>query len=175
MEFRIRPADFGDLTAIALIYGQAVVTGTASFEIEPPDEEEMAMRFDALMAEGYPWFVTVRSGIILGYAYAGPYRTRPGYRNTVEDSIYVVPEAQGRGIGHALLATLIAESEARGFRQMVAVIGDSANQASIRLHEQHGFRHVGTFTSVGFKHGRWLDSVLMQRALGPGDTALPAR
>ncbi len=175
MEFRIRPADLGDLTAITLIYGRAVTTGTASFETEPPHEEEMAMRYEALVEGCFPYFVAVRGGIILGYAYAGPYRTRPGYRNTVEDSIYVVPEAQGRGVGDALLGTLIADSERRGFRQMVAVIGDSANLGSIRLHERHGFRHIGTFVSVGHKHGRWLDSVLMQRVLGQGDASEPTR
>jgi phosphinothricin acetyltransferase len=175
MDFCIRAADLCHLPAIAAIYGEAVRTGTASFEIEPPGEEEMAMRFEALAAGGYPCLVAGIAGRIVGYAYAGPYRTRPGYRNTVEDSIYLVPEAQGRGIGAALLERLIGESEARGFRQMVAVIGDSANLPSIRLHERHGFRHAGTLKSVGFKHGRWLDSVLMQRALGPGDAALPSR
>ncbi len=175
MDFKIRPADLGDLTAITRIYGHAVASGTASFEIDPPTEEEMAIRYESLMAGGHPYFVAVRGATLLGYAYAGPYRTRPGYRNTVEDSVYVVPEAQGHGIGRSLLALLIAESEARGFRQMVAVIGDSANHGSILLHEKHGFRHVGIFASVGFKHGRWLDSVMMQRALGAADTAPPTR
>jgi phosphinothricin acetyltransferase len=175
MDFRIRPADLCHLPAIAAIYGEAVETGTASFETEPPGEEEMAVRFEALATGGYPSLVAEANGRILGYAYAGPYRMRPGYRNTVEDSIYLAAEARGQGIGGALLDRLIAESEERGFRQMVAVIGDSANLNSIRLHASRGFRHVGTFASVGFKLGRWLDSVLMQRGLGPGDAAPPSR
>jgi phosphinothricin acetyltransferase len=175
MDFSIRPADLSDLPALAAIYAEAVLTGTASFEIDPPGEDEMAARFAALAAGGHPSFVAETGDRIVGYAYAGPYRTRPGYRNTVEDSIYLMPEAQRRGIGSALLLRLIAESEQRGFRQMVAVIGDSANLGSIRLHRKHGFRDGGTLTSVGFKHGRWLDSVFMQRTLGPGDSALPSR
>jgi L-amino acid N-acyltransferase YncA len=164
----IGPVGRDDLPSIGVIYRQAVRHGTASFEIDPPDDEEMARRADILLAGGFPYVVARHGGHVLGYAYAGPYRPRPAYRFTVEDSIYVDPAAQGKGIGNLLLVRLIAESEARGFRQMIAVIGDSANQGSIALHRRHGFRHVGVFESVGRKHGNWLDSVLMQRELGMG-------
>jgi L-amino acid N-acyltransferase YncA len=164
----IRFAQASDNAAITRIYAHAVRHGTASFETEPPDEAEMARRQSALEAGGFPFLVAEQDGEVVGYAYAGPYRARPGYRFTVEDSIYIAAQAQGRGIGRALLAKLIAEAEQRGFRQMIAVIGDSAQIASIALHEAAGFRLVGTFEAVGFKFGRWLDSVLMQRALGEG-------
>jgi phosphinothricin acetyltransferase len=133
----------------------------------------MARRYDGLRAGGYPYLVAETDGGIVGYAYAGPNRARPAYRWSVEDSIYIVPQRQGRGIGRALLERLIAEAEAGGFRQMIAVIGDSGNTASIELHRRAGFRLVGTFENVGFKFGRWLDSVLMQRALGSGATSKP--
>ncbi|MBN8994170.1 MAG: N-acetyltransferase [Rhizobiales bacterium] len=175
MDFRIRPSDICDLTAISDIYAEAVLHGLASFEIDPPGEEEMAMRFAALAEGGYPAFVAEAGERVIGYAYAGRYRSRPAYRNTVEDSIYLSPAAQGRGVGSALLGRLLAESESRGFRQMVAVIGNSANHASVRLHERHGFRHVGILKSVGYKHGHWLDSVFMQRALGQGSAEPPSR
>ena len=119
------------------------------------------------------YLIAEEDGRLLGYSYAGPYRTRPAYRSTVENSVYVDEAAQGQGVGRALLSALIEAAAERGFRQMVAVIGDSANRASIRLHESCGFTHVGTLRSVGWKHGRWLDSVLMQRALGPGDSTPP--
>jgi len=164
----IRPADARDVAAITRIYAHAVRHGTASFEIEPPDEAEMARRQDALLAGGYPFLVAALGGEVVGYAYAGPYRARPAYRWTVEDSVYIAPQAQGQGIGRALLDLLIIEAEARGFRQMIAVIGDSTQTASIALHQAAGFRRVGTFEAVGFKLGRWLDSVLMQRPLGKG-------
>jgi L-amino acid N-acyltransferase YncA len=169
----IRPAGAGDISAITRIYEHAVRHGTASFELEPPDEAEMARRMTDLVGRGYPYFVAEREGAVAGYAYAGPYRARPAYRWSVEDSVYIAPQMQGRGIGRALLDRLIAETQARGFRQMIAVIGDSAQTASIALHEGAGFRLVGTLQSVGFKHGRWLDSVLMQRALGIGATRGP--
>jgi len=169
----IRPAEPRDLGAITRIYDDAVRHGTASFEIEPPNEREMARRYEALRAGGYPYLVAELDGEIMGYAYAGPYHARPAYRWSVEDSIYVAPASQRRGIGRALLERLIAEAEMGGFRQMVAVIGDSANVASVELHRAAGFRMVGTFDNVGFKFGRWLDSVLMQRPLGPGATELP--
>jgi phosphinothricin acetyltransferase len=133
----------------------------------------MAQRYDALRSGGYPYLVAQVEGEIMGYAYAGPYRARPAYRWTVEDSIYVAPAAQRRGIGRALLDRLIAEAELGGFRQMIAVIGDSANVGSIEVHRAAGFRLVGTFDNVGFKFGRWLDSVLMQRPLGTGATTAP--
>jgi len=169
----IRPAQPRDLDAITRIYDHAVRHGTASFEIEPPDEREMARRYEALRAGGYPYLVAELDGAIVGYAYAGPYRARAAYRWSVEDTIYVAPSSQRRGIGRALLERLIADAEAGGFRQMIAVIGDSANASSIELHRAAGFRMVGTFDNVGFKFGRWLDSVLMQRPLGTGATAMP--
>jgi L-amino acid N-acyltransferase YncA len=169
----IRPADPRDLAAITAIYDHAVRHGTASFETAPPDEREMARRYEVLRAGGYPYLVAEIGDAIAGYAYAGPYHARPGYRWTVEDSIYIAPQSQRRGIGRALLDRLIAEAEAGGFRQMIAVIGDSANAGSIELHRRAGFRMVGTFDNVGFKFGRWLDSVLMQRPLGVGATAKP--
>jgi L-amino acid N-acyltransferase YncA len=168
----VRPATAHDIAAITHIYGYAVLHGTASFEIEPPDEAEMAHRHQLLLDGGYP-YVVAETDRVVGYGYAGPYRARPAYRWSVEDSIYIAPDAHRRGIGRALLTQLIDESERRGFRQMIAVIGDSRQVASIELHRTLGFRHVGTFASVGFKHGRWLDSVLMQRPLGLGDAAVP--
>jgi L-amino acid N-acyltransferase YncA len=162
----IRAAVAADIPAITRIYAHAVRFGTASFELEPPDEAEMARRQRALTDGGFPYLVAEADGAVMGYAYAGPYRTRPAYRFSVENSVYVAPEAHGRGIGRALLDRLIAEAAARGFRQMIAVIGDSDQAASIALHRAAGFRHVGTIAAVGFKHGRWLDSVLMQRELG---------
>ena len=170
----IRPAESRDLAAITRIYDHAVRHGTASFEIEPPDAREMARRYEALRTGGYPYLVAELDGEITGYAYAGPYRARPAYRWSVEDSIYIAPASHRRGIGRALLERLIAEAEAGGFRQMIAVSGDTANAASIELHRVAGFRLVGTFDNVGFKFGRWLDSVLMQRPLGTGATKMPS-
>jgi L-amino acid N-acyltransferase YncA len=155
-----------DVAAITRIYAHAVRFGTASFEIEPPDEAEMARRQRALIEGGFPYLVAEADAAVAGYAYAGPYRPRPAYRFSVENSVYVAPEAHQRGIGRALLDRLIAEATDRGFRQMIAVIGDSNQAASIALHRAAGFRLVGTIAVVGFKHGRWLDSVLMQRELG---------
>jgi len=169
----IRLAQPADIAAITRIYAHAVCHGTASFELDAPDETEMARRQETLIAGGFPYLVADEGGQVLGYAYAGPYRARPAYRFTVEDSVYIAPHAQRRGLGRLLLARLISESEARGYRQMVAVIGDSAQQASIALHAAAGFRPIGTLEAVGFKLGRWLDSVLMQRPLGPGATAEP--
>jgi L-amino acid N-acyltransferase YncA len=169
----IRPAQPRDLAVITAIYDDAVRHGTASFELDPPDEAEMARRYETLRAGGYPYLVAELEGDIVGYAYAGPYRARPAYRWSVEDSVYVAPQAQRRGIGGALLARLVAEAEAGGFRQMLAVIGDSANTGSVELHRVAGFRLVGTFENVGFKFGRWLDTVLMQRELGRGAAAAP--
>ena len=170
----IRPARPTDLAAITRIYAHAVSHGTASFELEPPEQAEMARRQDALIAGGFPYLVAEGDGGILGYAYAGPYRARPAYRFTVEDSVYIAPEAQRHGLGRLLLDALIAESEARGYRQMIAVIGDSAQHASIALHKGLGFRLAGTFEAVGFKFGRWLDTVLMQRPLGQGAETKPS-
>jgi L-amino acid N-acyltransferase YncA len=169
----LRAAAGGDIAAITRIYSDAVMNGTASFELEPPDEAEMARRHQALLAGGYPYLVAETAGEIAGYAYAGAYRARPAYRWCVEDSVYVAPSHHRRGIGRLLLARLVEECEQRGFRQMIAVIGDSAQTPSIALHAAVGFDMIGTLRSVGFKHGRWLDTPLMQRALGPGDTAPP--
>jgi L-amino acid N-acyltransferase YncA len=170
----IRPARPADIAAITRIYTQAVRHGTASFELEPPQEDEMARRQDALLAGGFPYLTAENDGEVLGYAYAGPYRARPAYRFTVEDSVYIAPQAQRRGLGRALLQALIVESEARDYRQMIAIIGDSAQHPSIALHAALGFRLIGTFQAVGFKFGRWLDTVLMQRPLGPGAQTDPS-
>jgi phosphinothricin acetyltransferase len=174
LDQRLRPAEAADAASIASIYREAVLYGTASFEIEPPDTKEITRRMASLAAGGFP-FVVAESvdGALLGYAYAGPYRARPAYRFTVENSIYLREGSRGRGLGTALLSRLVEASAAMGARQMVAVIGDSANEASIALHRRCGFRMVGTFEAVGWKHGRWLDSVLMQRALGDGAATLP--
>jgi phosphinothricin acetyltransferase len=169
----IRPAGLDDIPAITRIYDHAVAQGTASFELEPPDQAEMARRMRALLDGGFPYLAAEIDGALAGYAYAGHYRTRPAYRFSVEDSIYIAPQAQRRGVGRALLDRLIVESESRGFRQMIAVIGDSAQTASIALHRAAGFRMVGTIENVGYKFDRWLDSVLMQRALGKGATTKP--
>jgi L-amino acid N-acyltransferase YncA len=169
----VRPAEPRDIAAITRIYEHAVRHGTASFEIEPPNETEMARRYQTLRAAGYPYLAAEIDGVVAGYGYAGPYRARPAYHWSVEDSIYIAPQLQRRGIGRALLGRLIDEAQAGGFRQMIAVIGDSANAASIELHRIEGFRMVGTFDNVGFKFGRWLDSVLMQRPLGKGATTDP--
>jgi L-amino acid N-acyltransferase YncA len=174
MSLAIRPAKTSDIPAITRIYAHAVERGTASFELTPPDEAEMARRMNDLVGNGYPYLVAEIGGVLHGYAYVGPYRPRPAYRLTVEDSVYIAPDSHRRGVGRALLAALIEVAEARSFRQMIAVIGDSTKQASsIGLHAAAGFRHVGILESVGFKHGRWLDSVLMQRALGPGGKTAP--
>ena len=165
----LRAATAEDAPAIAAIYAPHVRGGTATFEIEPPDAAEMERRWRDITARGLPYRVAVSQGEVIGYAYAAPYRPRPAYRFTVEDSIYVRRDVCGRGIGRALLSELIAASERAGARQMIAVIGDAANAASIRLHAALGFRHVGVLASVGNKFARWLDVVLMQRALGPGD------
>jgi len=172
-ELSIRPAGLDDIAAITRIYAEAVRHGTASFELDPPDQDEMARRFAELRGGGFPYLVAENAGSVAGYAYAGPYRARPAYRFTVEDSIYIAADSQRRGIGRALLDRLILEVEGRGFRQMIAVIGDSNQPASIGLHAAAGFRIVGTFDAVGFKFDRWLDTVLMQRPLGAGATAAP--
>jgi phosphinothricin acetyltransferase len=171
----IRPATSADLPAITRIYAHAVNQGTASFELDAPNEAEMARRMRALIEGGFPYLAAEAAGGLLGYAYAGPYRTRPAYRFTVEDSVYVDPGAQRRGVGRALLDRLIVESEHRGFRLMIAVIGDSDQKPSIELHRAAGFDMAGTLCNVGYKFDRWLDTVLMQRALGAGATTRPLR
>lgn len=169
----IRPSRDADITAITAIYGHHVLHGVASFEEVPPEEAEMARRRGELVARGFPYLVAERDGRVIGYCYAGPYRARIGYRFTVEDSIYIHPDAVGRGIGRALLAEIIERVTAAGYRQMIAVIGGSETVASIRLHAALGFAQIGVFPAIGFKFGRWIDSVYMQRALGPGAATLP--
>jgi phosphinothricin acetyltransferase len=167
----LRAARREDLVAITAIYARYVRSGTASFEVEPPDEAEITRRWVDIVQRGLPYLVAERGNEVVGYAYAAPYRARPAYRYTVEDSIYVRDDCAGAGIGRALLDALIAACERWGARQMVAVIGDSANAASIRVHAAAGFARTGTLPDVGWKFGRWLDVVLMQRALGPGATS----
>jgi L-amino acid N-acyltransferase YncA len=172
-EVIVRAAQPGDIPSITRIYADAVEYGTASFEIEPPDEAEMARRQRALLVKGFPYIVAEAAGTVVGYAYAGPYRDRRAYDWCVEDSIYVAPDFHRKGVGRRLLTRLIADAEARNYRQMLGVIGDSANTASVAIHAALGFRLIGRFQSIGFKHGRWLDTVLMQRELGSGATAPP--
>jgi L-amino acid N-acyltransferase YncA len=169
----LRPALPGDIPAITRIYTDAVLHGTATFEIEPPDETEMTRRMQALLSANYPYLVAAIGDRIVGYAYAGPYRARPAYQWCVENSIYVDPQFHRRGIGTYLMTRLIEDAAARGFRQMIAVIGDSAQAASIALHKAAGFAFVGTLRAVGYKHGQWLDTPLMQLTLGDGDTSPP--
>jgi phosphinothricin acetyltransferase len=172
-EAAIRPATAADVAAITAVYRPAVLHGTASFEVEPPDELEMLRRFEAITGAGYPYLVAELGGRVAGYAYAGAYRARPAYRFTVEDSVYIAPEAHGRGVGTMLLKALIDASTAEGYRLMVAVIGDSRNFASIALHRSAGFTFCGTIHSVGYKFGCWLDSVVMELPLGEGDRSAP--
>ncbi len=174
MSITIRHALPDDLDQITDIYSDAVINGTASYELEPPTRAEMGARFESLMEGGYPYLVAEREGRILGYAYAGPFRARPAYRFIVEDSIYIAPDAKGAGLGKALMEALIAESTKLGFRQMVAVIGDGhADSASVRLHERLGFQHTGRMEGSGYKHGRWLDTVFMQMAMNGGASLPP--
>lgn len=175
---RIRPATPADVARVCEIYRHHVLTGTATFELVPPGPEEMATRFAAVREKGFPWLVIEADfdgtgPRVAGYAYATSFRPRPAYAWTVEDSIYLDPAATGRGLGRALLVRLIAECEAIGLRQMVAVIGDSANTPSIRLHRALGFVDAGLQRAVGLKFGRWLDTVTMQRALGEGGASIP--
>lgn len=170
----VREAVRGDLPRITAIYREAVLHGTATYELDPPAQDEMGRRFDALMAGGYPWLVAEDEAEIVGYAYAGPFRPRPAYRFIVEDSVYLAPEAQGRGVGRALMAALIDRCREAGFRQIVAVIGDGHPASpSVKLHERLGFAHSGVLRGSGWKHGRWLDTVFMQLALNGGATTEP--
>jgi L-amino acid N-acyltransferase YncA len=169
----IRPATEADLPAITKIYEHAVLHGTATFELTPPDLAEITRRFRALIDGGFPYFVGVLDGRVGGYAYAGPYRPRPAYRFTVENSIYLDPAIHRRGVGLVLLRRLIEECETRGYRQMIAVIGDSANAGSIGVHTRCGFEMIGTHPDVGLKFGRWLDTVMMQLPLGEAAKTVP--
>lgn len=175
MTLSIRPALPADIAAITQIYAHAVLHGTASWELDPPDAAQMMQRFETVLAGGYPYLVAQDDADLLGYAYAGAYRPRPAYRATVENSIYIAPGAQGRGVGTALLAALVQACTERGFRQMIAVIGDGtgASVGSRRLHEAAGFRLIGIAEKVGYKHGRWLDQMLMQKELGEADRSPP--
>ena len=166
----IRPVEDRDIERITAIYAHHVLTGLGTFELEPPDAAEMRRRREEVTAKGLPYLVAERDGVVLGYAYVAPYRPRPAYRFTVENSIYLAPEAAGRGVGRQLLAELVRRCEALRLKQMVAVIGDSFNAASIAVHRGAGFEMVGILRQVGFKHGRWVDTVLMQRSLGGART-----
>jgi phosphinothricin acetyltransferase len=170
----VRPCTRQDLPEVSAIYALEVREGTASFELEPPSVADMAARVAVIEAAGLPYLVVDLEGRIAGYAYAGPYRPRPAYRHTVEDSVYVARWARRQGVGRTLLEAVIQRATERGMRQMVAIIGDSGHAASIRLHAQAGFRLVGTLEHVGWKFGRWLDTVIMQRPLGEGATMPPA-
>ncbi|HEY9568457.1 MAG TPA: GNAT family N-acetyltransferase [Thalassobaculum sp.] len=169
----VRPSTDADLAAIHAIYAHHVTHGFGSFEEVPPGLDEMAARRLAVLERGMPHLVAEAGGRVLGYAYAGPYRPRPAYRYTVENSIYVAQEAVGRGVGRALLGALVEVCEAGPWRQMVAVIGDRGNTASIALHASFGFHEAGHLNAVGFKLGRWVDVVIMQRQLGAGDDEGP--
>lgn len=169
----IRPSDAADVPALAAIYAHHVLHGTGTFELEAPLDAEMARRRDDVLAKGLPWLVAERGGELLGYAYANHFKPRPAYRFCLEDSIYLAPGAQGHGLGRLLLAELMARCEAAGTRQMIAVIGDSANLGSIGVHRTLGFEHVGTMKAAGWKFGRWLDVVVMQRSLGLGASTAP--
>ncbi|WP_265517837.1 GNAT family N-acetyltransferase [Nitratireductor luteus] len=174
-DISIRPAVAADIPAVTRIYAHAVEHGTATYELEPPPESEMAMRMEALQAQGYPYLVAENGERrLLGYAYAGPFRARRAYRFIVEDSVYIDPQAQGRGVGRLLMEALIAECRRLGFRQLIAVIGDGTNhRASVRLHEVTGFVHTGVLKGSGYKHGKWLDTVFMQLEMNGGDTLPP--
>lgn len=164
----IRPCTAEDLPAVQAIYAHAVEHGTGTFELQAPTLEEMARRHADVLAKGLPWLVAQSEGRVVGYAYANAFRPRPAYRFFLEDSIYLAPKAQGQGLGRLLLADLVARCTAAGARQLLAVIGDAQNQASIGVHRSCGFEHTGVLQHAGWKFGRWLDVVLMQRALGPG-------
>lgn len=175
MTLLIRPVDPADCAAITAIYGHAVIHGTASWEHDPPDLAEMTRRRDAVLAAGYPYLVAIRDGRVLGYAYASAYRPRSAYRATVEDSVYLAPEAQRQGIGTQLLTALIEDCTRRGFRQMIGIIGDGhgGSAGSLKLHESLGFTRVGIVRDIGYKHGRWLDQMILQKMLGAGATSPP--
>ncbi|WP_304165634.1 GNAT family N-acetyltransferase [Phenylobacterium aquaticum] len=169
----VRPSLETDAPALAAIYGHHVLTGLASFEEVPPTAEDMAGRRAAVVALGLPYLVAEEDGTVLGFAYAGAFRPRAAYRYTVEDSVYVSPDALGKGVGRAVLSQVLADCETLGLRQVMAVIGDSGNAASIGLHQALGFEHAGVCKAVGFKHGRWVDTVWMQKSLNGGEARAP--
>ena len=173
MELTIRPSKASDVAAIAEIYGYHVLNGLASFELLAPSADEVAKRRADVVGKNFPYLAAEADGRVVGYAYASLYRARPAYRHTLEDSVYVHKDYQGRGIGKRLLEALIEACEKTGARQLIAVIGDSDNQGTIGLHAACGFEEVGVMKAVGFKFGRWVDSVYMQRAIGDGESTLP--
>ena len=173
MSITIRESQDIDVEAITAIYAKSVITETASWEYEPPNLAEFAQRRHDILSGNFPYLVACYETSVIGYAYASSYRTRVGYRFVVEDSVYVHSDFQGRGVGMQLLNALMLSCEQRGFRQMIAFIGDSENSGSIKLHERCGFKIAATFKSIGFKFGRWLDSVQMARALGEGSDSPP--
>jgi phosphinothricin acetyltransferase len=170
---QIRDAVPADLPAITAIYAHHVLTGTGTFEEEPPDEAEMRARFDRVKAAGHAWLVAESEGVILGYGYYSDFRTRSAYRFTAEDSVYVREDVRGMGVGRSLVQALLDRAQKAGIRQMLAIIGDSENAGSIGLHAALGFRQAGVMRAVGWKFGRWLDVVTMQRSLGEGERTLP--
>ena len=170
---QIRPATLADLAAVQAIYAHHVLHGLGTFETDPPAPEEIERRFMQITGDGFPYLIAAEAGRVLGFAYANHFRTRAAYRNTVEDSIYIAADAMGRGVGTALLDALIERCAALGLRQMLALIGDSANAGSIGVHRRCGFEHTGVMTAVGRKFDRWVDVVIMQRALGPGAGTSP--
>jgi phosphinothricin acetyltransferase len=171
----IRPSIEADCGAIAAIYEEAVLHGTASWELAAPDRAEMLRRREAIVTAGYPYLVAERDGAVLGYAYASAYRPRPAYRSTVETSLYVAPTAQRQGVGRGLLLALITACEASGFRQMIGIVGDGQGGAagSLKLHQALGFELIGVARNVGYKHGRWLDQFILQKPLGEADQTPP--
>lgn len=171
--WRLRPSRPDDLEAVTALYAWHAEHGTGTFELEGPDLAEMTRRREDILAKGLPWLVAEQAGRVMGYAYANHFRPRKAYRFALEDSVYVAPEAQGRGLGRLLLAELIGRCEALGARQMFAVVGDSGNAASIGVHRAVGFTEVGVMKSAGWKFGRWLDVVILQRPLGLGDRSAP--
>ncbi|WP_350335687.1 GNAT family N-acetyltransferase [Coralliovum pocilloporae] len=173
MSLLIRPAEMDDLAEITRIYAHAVDHETASFELDPPDLAEMVRRYETLVSDGYPYLVAELQNRLAGYAYVGPYRPRPAYRWTVENSIYLAPDMRGKGFGGHLLAELIARCEHLGFRQMIAVLGGADFERSRQLHHAHDFREVGQLEAVGRKHHAWHDILIMQRALGEGASNPP--
>lgn len=175
LRVRVRPATEEDMPAIQEIYAHYVLTTSASFEEDAPTVAEMTARWQRIQSLGMPYLVAIYKNRVVGYAYGAPYRDRSAYRYTVEDSIYVAPDVLGRNVGNALMTPLLSKCTALGYRQMIAVIGDSANASSIALHSRHGFAVIGALRSSGYKFGRWSDAVLMQRPLGEGDTTLPKR
>lgn len=169
----IRPSQPEDIPAIAEIYAHHVLHGTGTFEIEPPSQSDMANRRADVLAKGLPYLVVADGKKVLGFAYCNWFKPRPAYRFSAEDSIYMAPDAQGQGLGRALLTELMAQAEKAGVRKLIAVIGDSANTGSIAVHRSVGFAYVGTLKSCGWKFDQWLDVVMMDKALGPGDTSAP--